>query len=284
MRGTRRSDDGEREGTGNGRRIGVGASHGVVERAAREAEEDTRARTAGSARSAAAARVRQLHASRGLRRFAFENGLSLAAFGLFLISFVGQIVVGAANYNAERRDHGQSPLSIAAYLRTGAFVEATAENWESEFLQMGVFVLLTAWLYQRGSSESKPIEEPAEVDQDPAEARDDPDAPAPVRRGGAVLALYRHSLSLVLLALFAVSLALHATGGAREYSEEQRQHGGAPVSALGYLATSRFWFESFQNWQSEFLSVGVLVVLTIWLRERGSPQSKPVASRASDAE
>jgi hypothetical protein len=256
----------------------------VVERAARDAEDDTRARTAGSARREAAARVRRLHATRGLRRFAYENGLSLVAFALFLLSFVGQMLVGAASYNAERRDHGQAPLSVARYLRTGAFVEATAENWESEFLQMGIFVLLTAWLYQRGSSESKAIEEPAEVDQDPAEARDHPGAPAVVRRGGVALALYRHSLSLALLALFAISFALHAAGGARRYSEEQRAHGGAPVSALGYLVTSRFWFESFQNWQSEFLSVGVLVVLTIWLREHGSPQSKPVASEAGDAE
>jgi hypothetical protein len=149
---------------------------------------------------------------------------------------------------------------------------------------MGLFVLLTAWLYQRGSSESKPIEEPTEVDQDPEEGRDRADAPAAVKRGGLALALYRHSLSAALFALFAVSLALHAAGGAREYSQDQRLHGGAPVSALGYLATSRFWFESFQNWQSEFLSVAVLVLLTIWLREQGSPQSKPVAAAASDAE
>jgi len=284
MAGSRRRDDGEREGVVDGDWTGARNPRAVVEVAAREAEDDTRARTAGSAREAAARRVRRLHTAGPAGRFAYENGLSLAAFALFLLTFVGQVLTGAANYNAERRDHGAPPLSVPAYLRTGAFVEATAENWESEFLQMGIFVLLTAWLYQRGSSESKPIEEPTEVDQDPAESRGDRGAPGAVRRGGVALALYRHSLSLALLALFAISMTLHAAGGAREYSEEQRQHGGAAVTTLGYVATSRFWFESFQNWQSEFLSVGLLVVLTIWLREQGSPQSKPVAARTDDAE
>ena len=120
------------------------------------------------------------------------------------------------------------------------------------------------------------------MDQHAEEARDDPDAPWPVRRGGVPLALYKHSLSIVLFAMFAVAFALHAVGGAEEYSEQQRQHGGEPVSVLGYLATSRFWFESFQNWQSEFLSVAVLVLLSIWLREQGSPQSKPVGAASTD--
>ena len=256
----------------------------AVERAAREAERDMRERTAGRAREHAAERVRRLHGTNGARRFAYENGLSLVALALFVLTFVGQILTGAAEHNSQREDHGQPPIGVGAYLRTGAFVEATAENWESEFLQMGIFVLLTAYLYQRGSSESKPIEEPTEVDQDPAEARDDPDAPKPVRRGGLALALYRHSLSLALLALFLVAFALHAAGGAREHNEEAARHGGAPVTTLGYLGTSRFWFESFQNWQSEFLSVALLVLLTIWLREQGSPQSKPVAAASDDAE
>jgi hypothetical protein len=231
---------------------------------------------------AAVDRTAELQRRTGLSRFAYENGLTLVMLALFLLSFVGQVLTGCANYNHEQQQHAQPTLSVRQYLTTGAFVEATAENWESEFLQMGLFVLLTVSLYQRGSSESKRIDEPEEVDQDPREARHDAKAPAPVRRGRFVLALYEHSLSIALLTLFVLSFAAHAAGGAREYNEEQLVHGGKAVSVLGDLEGSRFWFESFQNWQSEFFSVGLLVVLSIWLRERGSPQSKPVAAGSAE--
>ena len=257
-------------------------SRATVDRARRRAEKEERERTARAATRAAVSRTDALRRRRGLRRFVFENGLGLAAMALFLFAFAGQAVAGHRAHNEDQQQHGQPALSFGAYLRSGAFLEATAENWESEFLQMGLFVLLTAFLYQRGSSESKRIEEPEPVDQDPREARDDPRAPWPVRHGGFPLALYRHSLSLTLLLLFAVSFAVHAVGGAKEYSEEQLEHGGAPVSALAYVGTSRFWFESFQNWQSEFFAVGVLVLLSIHLRQQGSPQSKPVAAAADD--
>jgi len=251
----------------------------TVRKARVEADRDARERrTSPSAIEAAAQRVAVARERSGLRRFLLDNGLSLAAFFFFILSFAGQIFVGQREYNDERQEHGQPAVTMSSYLTSGAFVEATAENWESEFLQMAVFVVLTAFLYQRGSSESKDIEEPTSVDQRPEEARDDPDAPWAVRRGGLALAVYRHSLSLALFALFAASFALHLAGGAADYNEEQRAHGEATISTLAYLATSRFWFESFQNWQSEFLSVAVLVLLTVWLREQGSPQSKPVAA------
>jgi hypothetical protein len=253
-----------------------------VSRAQRESQAKEEERISGAATREAIERTSALGRRRGLSRFLFENGLSLVMFGLFIMSFVGQVLTGRATHNDEQRQHGQPTVSMGQYLTTGAFVEATAENWESEFLQMGLFVLLTVFLYQRGSSESKRIEEPEEVDQDPREARDDPDAPWPVRRGGLSLALYEHSLSIVLLTLFVLSFVTHAAGGASEYNEDQAAHGGAPVSTLGYMATSRFWFESFQNWQSEFFSVGLLVMFSIWLRERGSPQSKPVAAGNGD--
>ena len=240
-----------------------------VERRTRQQRTDEVERTEGFATRAAVQRTMALQGHSGFRRFLFENGLVLAATALFLFSFAGQVLTGHAVYNEEQRAHASPTISVGAYLRTGDFLEATAENWESEFLQMAVFVLLTVFLYQRGSSESKTIEEPDAVDQRPEEARDDPDAPGPVRRGGAALWLYKHSLSIALFTLFAVSFLGHAVGG-------------SAVSALGYLATSRFWFESFQNWQSEFLSVGVLVLFSIWLREQGSPQSKPVAAPHSD--
>jgi len=250
----------------------------TVERASQKAQQEEKERTAGSAKEAAEGRVKQLRQRSGFRRFLFENGLSLAAFSLFLFSFAGQVLAGHRSHNEEQRAHAEAPISLGEYLRSGAFIEATAENWESEFLQMGLFVLLTAFLYQRGSSESKRLEEAEVVDQDPSEARDDPSAPWPVRHGGLPLALYKHSLSLTLMLLFVISMVMHAVGGAMEYNEEQRQHGEATVTTLGYVATSRFWFESFQNWQSEFFSVGVLVLLSIWLRQFGSAQSKPVAA------
>ena len=253
----------------------------TVERAEEKSRQLEEERTAGTARRKAIKRVAMLPRSR-VRRFLFENGLVLAATGLFLFAFVGQVLAGHAHYNEEQTDHNEKTVTLSGYLRTGAFVEATAENWESEFLQMGLFVVLTVFLYQRGSSESKKFDEPESVDQRPEDARYDPNAPWPVRRGGAALALYKHSLSISLFALFAVSFALHAAGGAADYSQGKVAHGGEPVSALAYLGTSQFWFESFQNWQSEFLSVAVLVLLSIWLREQGSSQSKPVAAPSSE--
>ena len=255
----------------------------AVEQARQRAEQDERERQQSpSAIRAAASRTRAVRQRSGVRRFLFENGLTLAALAFFALSFAGQVVAGHRTYNDEQRDHGQPTASLGTYLRSGAFIEATAENWESEFLQMGVFVLLTAFLYQRGSSESKTIEEPDAVDQDPREAKNDPDAPWPVRRGGLWLALYRRSLGGALLLLFVVSFVAHAVGGSMAYNDEQLAHGGSTVSVAGYMVTSQFWFESFQNWQSEFFSVALLVLMSIWLRQQGSAQSKPVAAPARD--
>lgn len=211
-----------------------------------------------------------------MRRRLRENGLALVLFGIFAVVLVGQSLAGWGDYNAEEQDHGQPPVGYARYLTTGHFVEAVFENWESEFLQMGAYVVLTALLVQKGSPESKGLGGPEAVDADPRAHRHDKDAPWPVRRGGLALRLYEHSLSLALLALFAASFALHVAGGAAAYNHEQALHGGDPVSVLGFLATPQLWFQSLQNWQSEFLSVGVLVALSVYLRERGSPESKPV--------
>jgi hypothetical protein len=232
--------------------------------------------------NAAAQRAETLRRRGRVGRFVFENGLSIATFVFFAVSFAGQIVAGRRIYNDDQRAHGQPGVGLVQYLRSGNFIEATSENMESEFLQMGLFVLLTSFLYQRGSSESKTIEEPDGVDQDPREARDDPGAPWPVRRGGVWLSLYQRSLGIALLLLFLVAFVGHAIGGSMAYNEAERQHGGVAVTALGYTLTSQFWFESFQNWQSEFFSVGLLVVISIWLRQQGSAQSKPVAASASD--
>ena len=219
-----------------------------------------------------------------MKRFLRDNGLSLVLFLLFFSAFmVGQTLTGHQEYNNEQREHGQQAIGLLDYLGTGHFLEATMENWESEFLQMFFFVILTVFLYQKGSAESKDPEKEEDVDRDPRKARNKKDAPWPVRKGGLILTIYEHSLSLAFLLLFLGSFILHGVGGARDYNEEQEAHGQAErVSTMQYMATSRFWFESLQNWQSEFLAVGSMVVLTIFLRERGSKESKPVDAAHSE--
>ena len=214
-----------------------------------------------------------------MRRIFRENGLSIVLFGMFFFAFLlGQTISGHREYNSDQKEHGQPTLTYVEYLGSSHFLEATMENWESEFLQMFIFVVLTAFLYQKGSAESKKLDEPEPVDRDPRKSRNKKDAPWPVRKGGFILKLYENSLSLALFLLFLFSFILHAIGGARLYSQEQAAHGGQAVSTFEYIGTSRFWFESFQNWQSEFLAIGSMVVLSIFLRQRGSPESKPVDS------
>jgi hypothetical protein len=213
-----------------------------------------------------------------MKRILRENGLTLVLLGLFLFTMVGQTLTGWREHNEDQREHGQSQDSLVEYFGTGHFWEATAENWESEFLQMAMFVILTVFLFQKGSPESKSMDEEEEVDANPADARDDPEAPWPVRKGGIVLWLYSHSLSIAFAILFLLSFAVHAWGGSREYNSEQLEHGQSQATVWQYMATSRFWFESFQNWQSEFLSLAAMVYLSVYLREKGSAESKPVAT------
>jgi hypothetical protein len=223
-----------------------------------------------------AARRRHPRAWR-LRRLWQQHGLSLTLFGLFTLCLVGQSVMGYWHYTSDQQMHRQSPIGYLAYLRTGHFLEALAENWESEFLQMAAYILLTVFLRQRGAPESKKVDAEEPVDADPRRSAD-PQSPLPVRRGGLLLTLYAHSLTLALGGLFVCSFALHAAGGVRHYNAEHVAHGQAPITLLQYLGTSAFWFESLQNWQSEFLALGVMVVLSIVLRQQGSPVSKPVAA------
>lgn len=211
-----------------------------------------------------------------MRRFLRNHGLSVVMLGLFFVTFLlGQVVSGRGEYNEDRRKQGKSELSYSEYLRSSHFGEATAENWESEFLQMFVFVVGTAFLHQKGSAESKdPRRKHAHHHPDPGRVR--PDSPWPVRRGGWILRVYEHSLSLALFFCFSVALVWHLRAGLSLYNEE-RLDDGEPAASLGqYLGSSRFWFESLQNWQSEFLAIGAMVVFTIWLREVNSPESKKV--------
>jgi hypothetical protein len=213
-------------------------------------------------------------------RFLYENSL-LLVFGLLVLgSLAGQFVTGWHDYNEELKEMELAELSARQYLGSGHFLEATFENWESEFLQMGLYVLFTVWLRQRGSSESKKLYETEETDDEPRPHKKD--APWPVRTGGLALALYKNSLSIAFFLLFFASAWLHAKGGAEVYSIEQIHAGQPPVTWLEYLGTSRFWFESLQNWQSEFLSIMSIVGLSIFLRQQGSPESKPVDAPHSE--
>ena len=205
-----------------------------------------------------------------------NNGLSIVLFIMFLLAWGGQSVVGWRVQNNELHEHGQPAVAYVDYLHSGAFVEVTMENWESEFFQMFVYVVFTVFLYQKGSSESKSPDEVEEVDRDPRLSADRPDVPGPVRKGGWRLKVYENSLSLACLLLFLGSFFAHAAGGVHEYNDERLQHGEAAVTLIQYLMSAQFWFESLQNWQSEFLAIWCMVVFTIFLRQRGSPESKPV--------
>ena len=221
--------------------------------------------------------------SNSIQKILRENGLSIVLGLSFLLLLAGQAVAGFHSYNEEQQEHGQLAVGFSDYLTSSHFLEATMENWESEFLQMFAFVVLTAFLFQKGSAESKKLDEEEPVDRYPRKSRNKKDAPWPVRQGGLILTLYEHSLSLAFLLLFVMSFTLHAIGGAEEYNQSQREHGSTEVvTTLEYMGTPRFWFESFQNWQSEFLAVLAMVVLSIFLRQRGSPESKPVDSPHSE--
>ena len=213
-----------------------------------------------------------------MRTWLRDRGLLLVNLILFALFIGGMVLTGVRVHNDEQAEHGGETVSLLGYLATGDFAEVTFENWESEFLQMGMYVVLTAYLFQRGSSESKPIDEPAPQDEDPRDHAGDADVPGPVKRGGWVLRLYENSLAAAFFLMFLGSWVLHAAGGARAYSDEQLAHGGAAVTTWQYITTSQFWFESFQNWQSEFLAVAAIVGCSVYLRQRSSPESKPVAA------
>ena len=189
-----------------------------------------------------------------------DHALSLVLLGLFLLSFAGMAVSGWSSNNQSLTEHGLPELAFSKYLNSGEFVSATFENWESEFLQMAVYVVLTAFLVQRGSAESR----------DP-DGEDEPPEKQPRTWAGV---LYAYSLGIVLFALFLLSFVLHLNGSALAANSEAILHGQPPETLGHHLISAQFLFESFQNWQSEFLSTAAIVLLSIFLRFRGSPESK----------
>ncbi len=202
-----------------------------------------------------------------------ENSLSIVLFALFVTFVIGQILTGHAAWNKTLIEAGVPPIDVASYLQTGHFVGALFENWESEFLQMGMYVLLTVKLRQRGSAESRPM--PGEPDDERVDAGP---APYPVRVGGLWKRLYAMSLSTTLLVMFVISFAAHAAGSWAHAVDESRLTHLRPPTLTEHLFGAEFWFESFQNWQSEFLAVLALVLLSIVLRQEHSPESKPLSA------
>jgi hypothetical protein len=206
-----------------------------------------------------------------------ERSLTLVLLFLFLAFTVGQVLAGHRDYNRDQQIHGDVAVTLGQYLETGHPWEALFENWESEFLQMGVFVIFTVFLYQKGSPESRRVGVIEEVDADPRRFTDELNAPWAVKRGaGALLWLYERSLGLAFILLFLLSWLGHMISGWRLAVEQDLSHGRAPETLGEFAASSTFWFESFQNWQSEFLAIAAMVWLSVYLRHRGSPESKPV--------
>ncbi|WP_058195995.1 DUF6766 family protein [Xanthomonas translucens] len=200
-----------------------------------------------------------------------RNGLSLVLLGLTLLFMAGQAFSGHFAYNDELRQYRQAPLMFWEYLHSGHFIGALFENRESEFLQMGMYVLLTVKLRQWGSAESRSLSP-----EDEHETIAPGPTPWPVRAGGVWLKVYEHSLVLAFGVLFLSSFVLHALGSWRHELAERAMQRLPSVSLFEHVTGAQFWFESMQNWQSEFLAVFALVALTIWLRQKDSPQSKPV--------
>ena len=210
-----------------------------------------------------------------------ENSLSIFFGVILLASLAGQSIAGHLDYNEEQRQHDSEPISYGRYVVSSSFGRAVLENWQSEWLQFVLFTLATIWLIQKGSNESKQLRD-AGLESDekqqvgPHARRNSPGwAKLP---GGFRRWLYSWSLLLVMLALFIGSWVGQSLTGWTEFNEQREDHDESAVSYLSYLGHPRFWEETFQNWQSEFLAVGAMAVFTIYLRARGSPESKPVGA------
>jgi hypothetical protein len=213
-----------------------------------------------------------------MRRFLRESSLSLVFGALFVLALVGQAFAGWKQFNAEQSAGGFGRLGLVDYLTSADWAVDVAENWQSEYLQFTLFILLTVWLVQRGSPESK------ELDKAGLESMQDQklgsyakaDSPAWAKAGGWPTSLYSNSLVLVMAAIFFASWLIQSVAGEAAYNETRLQQLQAPISWGQYVVNPDFWARTLQNWQSEFLAVGTMVVYSIYLRQRGSPESKPV--------
>jgi hypothetical protein len=210
--------------------------------------------------------------------FLRANALALAFGGLFLATLVGQAISGAADVSDQQVARGLEPVSLLDYVTSSSFGVDVMENWQSEYLQFFLYIFATVWLVQRGSSESKkPGEEGPESDREQRIGRHaNEDSPEWARAGGWRTALFSRSLGLLMGSLFLLTWAASSIAGWAAFNSEQLADREDPVSWLGYLGEAEFWNRSFQNWQSEMLAVGSMAVFSVYLRQRGSPESKPV--------
>ncbi len=213
-------------------------------------------------------------------RFLKHNGLSVGFLVIFVAAVAFQAVVGHADFNHEQLRHQGDPISLARYVTSSHFGVDLLENWQSEYLQFTLFILGTIWLLQRGSPESKELGKAGlESDEDQKVGRHATgDSPRWVRSGGWRTRVYSHSLLLIMGAIWLATWFGQSVTGRTAYNAEQLEHLQDPVSWLTYLGTSDFWNRTLQNWQSEFLAVGSMAILSVYLRERGSPESKPVGA------
>jgi hypothetical protein len=213
-----------------------------------------------------------------MRRFLRDNSLSLAFGVIFLGALVGQAFAGWAAFNDDQVGQNLSRVPFGEYVTSSSFAADVAENWQSEYLQFSLYILATVWLVQRGSPESKDLDETGwESDEEQKVGRFAPaGSPAWARVGGARTTIFSWSLSLMMLAIFLCSWCVQSVAGWSAYNEQQMQQMQDPLGWTAYLANSDFWSRTLQNWQSEFLAVGSMAVLSIYLRQRGSPESKPV--------
>jgi hypothetical protein len=215
-----------------------------------------------------------------LGRFARSNSLSLGFGVLFLAALIGQAFAGLAEFNNQQIAAGMATMSFGQYITSADFAVDVTENWQSEYLQFFLYMVLTVWLVQRGSPESKPVgEQGRETDEKQKIGRyARPDSPRWARVGGWRTRLYSSSLGLVMGTIFLACWLVQSVAGWAAYNHEQLTQLQDPLPWLSYLGSADFWSRSLQNWQSEFLAVGSMAVLSIYLRQRGSPESKPVGT------
>jgi hypothetical protein len=215
-----------------------------------------------------------------MRRFLRENSLALVFLLFFVLALAGQAFSGWHDFNDQAIAHHEPTISLGRYLTSSSYGNAVLENWQSEYLQFTLYILLTVWFVQRGSPESKQLgTEGGESDEDQMIGEHaKPDSPRWARVGGWRTWLYSNSLVLVMVAIWLLSWFGQSVTGWSEFNSEQLTHDESTVNWLGYLGTADFWESTLQNWQSEFLAVGSMAVFSIFLRQRGSPESKPVGA------
>jgi hypothetical protein len=213
-------------------------------------------------------------------RFVRENSLSIFFLVIFLASLAGQAIAGHAQFNHDQILHQGDAISLGRYLTTSQFAADVAENWQSEYLQFTLYILTTVWLLQRGSPESKPLDSAggeSDADQKVGRYATD-DSPLWARVGGLRTAVYSNSLVIVMTTIWLLCWLAQSIAGVSAYNADQLGHQAATLSWVQYLGSSDFWDRTLQNWQSEFLAVGSMAILSIYLRQRGSPESKPVGA------